>query len=67
MTREALFECTYASAAEHRTAVIRAWDAREAAELFAEELREDGVAERGKISVRARGDEGASISSYQLK
>lgn len=67
MTREALFECTYASAAQRRTVVIRAWDAREAVELFAKELREDGIADRGEISVRARGDDAASRSSYQLK
>jgi hypothetical protein len=55
-TREAVFECTYASAARLRTAYVRAWDAREASELFALELRGDGVAERGNISVRTRKD-----------
>jgi hypothetical protein len=56
VTREGVFECTYASAAQLRTAYVRAWDAEEAVELFAEELRGDGVAERGDISVRARRD-----------
>jgi len=53
-TREAVFECTYASSAQLRTAYVRAWDEEEAIELFAQELRTDGVAERGDISVRAR-------------
>ncbi len=67
MTREALFECTYASAVRRRSALIRAWDAREAVELFASELREEGVAERGKISVRARRGAAPSIAAYPLE
>lgn len=64
VTREAVFECTYASSEELRTAYVRAWNAEEAVELFAEELRVDGVEERGDISVRARTDEPARTSVY---
>jgi hypothetical protein len=54
--REAVFECTYASARELRTARVRAWDAIEAGELFAQELRGEGVAAPGSIHVRGRGE-----------
>lgn len=64
VTREGVFECTYASTAQLRTAYVRAWDAEEAVELFAEELRGDGVAERGDISVRGRTEARARRSVY---
>jgi hypothetical protein len=54
--REAVYACTYASARERRTARVRAWDAREAGELFAQELRGEGVAAPGSIHVRGRGE-----------
>jgi hypothetical protein len=54
--KEALYECTYASAQGLRTAHFMAWDSREAVEMFAHELQAEGVAERGIIQVRARGD-----------
>ena len=54
--KEALYECTYASAEGLRTAHFMAWDSREAVEMFAHELEAEGVAERGIIQVRARGD-----------
>lgn len=53
--REAVYECTYASATRLRMAHVRAWDVREAVELFDHELRADGVAERGSIRVRGSG------------
>lgn len=53
--REAVFECTYVSAALQRRAHVRAWDAQEASELFAHELLDDGVEEGGEISVRVPG------------
>jgi hypothetical protein len=64
LTREGVFECTYASPAQLRTAYVRAWDAEEAVELFAQELRVEGVAERGDISVRARADGRSRRSVY---
>jgi hypothetical protein len=54
-SREGVYECTFASGGRQRTAHVRAWDAREATELFADELRADGVEEPGSISVRVRG------------
>lgn len=66
MKREAVFECTYASEARQCTAYVCAWDAREAVELFAGELRADGVADRGEISARARGDSKPATSAYPL-
>jgi hypothetical protein len=63
-TREVVFECTYASSAELRRAYVRAWDAEEAAELFAQELRVEGVEERGDISVRKRTDGRPTTSIY---
>jgi hypothetical protein len=64
VTREGVFECTYASSAQLRTAYVRAWDVEEAIELFAQELRVDGVEERGDISVRARTDRQPRRSVY---
>ena len=39
--KEALYECTYASAEGLRTAHFMAWDSREAVEMFAHELQAD--------------------------
>jgi hypothetical protein len=63
-TREAVFECTYASKAQVRTAHVRAWDLQEAVELFAHELRADGVAQRGNIRARARGARRVRKAAY---
>jgi hypothetical protein len=61
-SRETLFEVTYSSVATVRTAHVRAWDAAEAATLFEDELRGDGVVERGEIGARpARGGKGRTI------
>jgi hypothetical protein len=67
MLREAVFECTYASEDRLRTAHVFAWDAREAVELFAQELRADGVAERGSITVRARSASSPRTSPYPIR
>ncbi len=64
--REGVFECTYSSSARLRTAHVRAWDAGEAVELFAHELRGDGVTESGTISVRAASDRRPRRSVYRL-
>lgn len=67
MTREVVFECTYASPAQRLTAYVRAWSAHEAVELFADELRADGIADRGgSISVRARGEGSPPAAVYHL-
>lgn len=65
-TREAVFECTYASAASQRIAHVRAWDAGEAVELFAHELRAEGVQQSGTISVRGGRGARARKSAYPL-
>lgn len=38
MRRESVYVCTYSTAEEEHVAHVRAWDAREAAELFACEM-----------------------------
>lgn len=64
-SREGVYECTYASSAVVRTAHVRAWDAREALELFADELRGDGVVESGEIRVEAKGGRAARTKRYR--
>ncbi len=51
--RERSFECRFESASRRRVAHVRAWDAKEALQLFEEELRADGVHEPGEIVVSA--------------
>ncbi len=63
-TRETVYECTYASSTQLRTAHVRAWDAGEAAELFAHELRSEGVSERGNIRASGRGGRGVRRMAY---
>jgi hypothetical protein len=50
-TRELLFVCEFESRCERRIGHVRAWDAREAQELFLAELRADGVTEPGDVTV----------------
>ncbi len=49
--RESSFEVRFDSPSSHRVARIRAWDAKEAAQLFEAELRADGVEEAGEFVV----------------
>ncbi len=49
--RESSFECRFDSASRRRIARIRAWDAKEAVQLFVIELRADGVEEAGEVVV----------------
>jgi hypothetical protein len=49
--RETSFECRFDSASRHRVAHVRAWDAKEALQLFEAELRADGVEEAGAFAV----------------
>ena len=65
MSREAVFECTYASAEVVRVAHVRAWDVREAMELFADELRSDGVADGGEIWAHSRSGGKAGTTRYR--
>lgn len=58
MTRELVFVCTFSSASGARLAHVRAWDLEEALDLYARELRGEGVAERGFLHARSmRGGE----------
>ena len=49
--RESSFQCQFDSASRRRVAHIRAWDAKEAVQLFEVELRADGVEEEGEVVV----------------
>lgn len=51
--RETFFRCTFSSARSRRVGHVRAWDPRDAVQLFRAELRTDGVEERGTIEVAA--------------
>jgi hypothetical protein len=64
-SRETLFECTYSSPAVVRTAHVRAWDLGEAVTLFEDELRGDGVSERGEIRARPTRGGRARIFPYR--
>ena len=55
MIRETVYRCTCRSGDSVRTAHVRAWDAREAEDLFVRELRIDGVTRAVDVRVeRAR-------------
>jgi hypothetical protein len=58
MHRESIYVCTYSSGAERVVGRVRAWDGREAAQLFALELeaeRSDRRVVPREVSVRASG------------
>ncbi|HTT70349.1 MAG TPA: hypothetical protein VMG32_03930 [Anaeromyxobacteraceae bacterium] len=49
--RESFFLCRYTSPRARRTSHVRAWDEREAAQLFQTELVEEDLREPGTIEV----------------
>ena len=49
--REKFFLCTFVSRSRRLTRQIRAWDERQAALLFQEELEDEGVKARGTVRV----------------
>jgi len=49
--REKLFVCTFTSRSRRLASRVRAWDERQAAQAFLEELSESGVTERGRVEV----------------
>jgi hypothetical protein len=49
--RESFFVCRFTSPRGNRTAHVRAWDEREAVQVFREELVEEDLRERGTIEV----------------
>ncbi len=50
--REKIYRCTLVNRSERLTSHVRAWDEREAVQLFREELADAGVMARGKILVK---------------
>ena len=52
MSRERVFECTFSTDTTQRVGHVVAWDAGEAADLFADRLEVERIAERGVIAVR---------------
>jgi len=64
--RESSFQCQFDSASRRRVAHIRAWDAKEAVQLFEVELRADGVEEEGEVVVVSP-DRGAHRSRTRLR
>lgn len=49
--RESIFFCRFTSPRGSRTARVRAWDEREAAEVFQDELVEEDLRESGTIEI----------------
>jgi len=49
--REKFFLCSFASRSRRFTRQVRAWDERQAALLFQEELEDEGVRTRGTVRV----------------
>lgn len=49
--REKLYLCTFTSRSRKVSARVTAWDERQAAQVFREELEEAGITERGSIAV----------------
>lgn len=48
--RESFYTCSFDSPTRRRVAHVRAWDAREAIDLFVVELRDDGIEEPGEVA-----------------
>jgi hypothetical protein len=63
MIRETVFVCSCRSGEAFRVAHVLAWDDREAADLFALEMDEEGLEEASDIMVRAAGGEHAAAPS----
>jgi hypothetical protein len=56
-SRETIYRCTLVTRTRRFSGLVRAWDEREAAAQFREELAETGVAARGEILVTDLGAE----------
>jgi hypothetical protein len=64
MSREQFYECTFSSGSTRHVEHVRAWDAREAAELFTERLQDAHVGGRGTIDIRDPAGRVAGRVSY---
>ena len=49
--REKIFRCTLVTGSRRTAGLVRAWDRREAAEIFWEDLAATGMTPRGTIEV----------------
>lgn len=52
VSREKIFRCTLVAGKRRLEGHVRAWDDREAAQLFREELARTGISARGTILVK---------------
>jgi hypothetical protein len=59
--REGFFECVFRSGSRKYMTYVRAWDDREAAELFQMELRLDGIDGDGTVEVKPMSGPGQSV------
>jgi hypothetical protein len=64
-TRESMFRCVFASATMTRSGTVFAWDEREAAALWAEELRQEGIEEQGTIAIQGPDGRVARRAAYR--
>ena len=63
--RESIFVCRFTSPGQSRTARVRAWDEREAVEVFREELVEDDLHESGTIEIVGSGGRSRLTAPFQ--
>jgi len=49
--REKLYLCTFTSRSRRLSSRVRAWDERQAEQVFREELEDAGITERGAVAV----------------
>jgi hypothetical protein len=63
--RESFYRCIFTSPRSRRVAHVRAWDVREAVQLFRTELETDGVEERGTIRVLSFDESCEQRASYR--
>ena len=50
--REKIYRCALVTSSRHLTGHVRAWNEREAVQLFREELAISGVTARGRVLVK---------------
>lgn len=63
--RESIFVCRFVSEGGSRTARVRAWDEREAVEVFRDELVEEGLHESGTIEIVGSGGPSRLTAAFQ--
>ncbi len=63
--RESIFVCRFTSPGGSRTARVRAWDEREAVEVFRDELVEEDLQECGTIEIVGSGGHSRLTAQFQ--